>query len=47
MWGFLASHWDSVVMVLSLIVNALGGTGVVRPLVDLRKPPPGEENGEP
>jgi len=39
MLHWLNEHASTIVTIVSLILNALGGTGVVRPLVDVRKAP--------
>lgn len=39
MWQWLGEHWGSIVTVASLVLNALGGSGVLKPVVDVRKSP--------
>lgn len=34
---WLSEHWGSIVTLVSLVLNALGGTGVVKPLVNVRR----------
>jgi hypothetical protein len=38
MWSFLRKNKGPIAFVLSLLLNLLGGTGVVHPVVDLGAP---------
>jgi hypothetical protein len=40
MIGWLTSHWDTIVLIGSVVLNALGGLGVVKPI---RKSPPSDD----
>lgn len=42
MWNWVHENWATIVGVASAILNLLGGTGVVKPLVDLRPKPPAD-----
>jgi hypothetical protein len=37
-FSWLAEHAGEIITFVSLLLNGLHGTGVVRPMVDLRKP---------
>lgn len=38
MWSWIHENWATIAGVVSVILNALGGTGLVKPVVNLRKP---------
>jgi hypothetical protein len=37
-FAFIREHWDTITLVVSGLLNLLGGTGLVKPIVKLREP---------
>lgn len=40
---WLSEHWSTIVTVVSLVLNALGGVGIVKPVANVRKSKPTDD----
>lgn len=38
MFSFIRDNWETITLIASALLNLLGGTGLVKPVVKLREP---------